>query len=74
MNDSGRDRNLASAMTIRNALIVLVMVAGGLLALVIVVGLWRGDLNPTAAANLLAGLLISITGGLIADAKFGGEK
>lgn len=44
----------------------------GLLALVVMVGLWRGDIEPTGTATILAGIIT----GLIASLLYrgGGEK
>jgi hypothetical protein len=60
-------------MISQRLLAAVIVVALGLLALVIAVGLWRGDLDTTTVAAVLAPLVSGIVAALRKDKADGGE-
>jgi hypothetical protein len=56
----------------RKLFFAVLFVCVGLLALVVMVGLWRGDIEPTGTATILAGIITGLIASLLY--KGGGEK
>ena len=63
-----------SARLLTEALIALAFVVVGLLSVVVVVGLFQGELDITGTATMLSGLLSAMVGGFILRSKGGGNE